>query len=111
VLIHVIDCAGATNEGGEPVNPGDYDPANDIRFLEVELDHWYKGIIMKGWDKFARETQQTKVEVHRAVAKQLSGLKVTENMAEDVIKRLALNPDNVTSWSEDDIFRMAQDLR
>ncbi|HLP80154.1 MAG TPA: GTPase, partial [Acidobacteriota bacterium] len=29
VLIHVIDCAGATNDKGEPIDLGSYDPAND----------------------------------------------------------------------------------
>ena len=111
VLIHVIDCAGSTNEKGESVNPGEYDPANDIRFLEEELDYWYLGIIKKGWDKFAREMQQTKKELHKAVAKQLSGLKVTEDMVESTIKKLNLDKDNVTAWEENDIFRIAQELR
>ncbi len=111
VLVHVIDCAGATNEKGEPITPGEYDPAKDIMFLEEELDFWYLGIIKKGWDKFARETQQTKQEVHKAVAKQLSGLRVTENMVEDMIKNLNLNPESVLAWSDDDVFRLAQELR
>ena len=111
VLIHVIDCAGATNERGEPVNPGEYDPANDIKFLEEELDYWYSGLIKKGWEKFAREVQQTKKEVHKAVAKQLSGLKVTEEMVEESIKKLGLNKDNVTSWADDDVVGLAQELR
>lgn len=111
VLIHVIDCAGSTNEKGEPVNAGEYDPANDVRFLEEELDHWYAGIIKKGWDKFARETQQTKQEVEKAIAKQLSGLKVNEDMVEDTINRLNLDRDNISSWSESGLFRLAQELR
>ena len=111
VLIHVIDCAGATNEKGEPITSGEYDPANDISFLEEELDYWYLGIIKKGWDKFARETQQTKQEVHKAVAKQLSGLRVTEEMVEAAIKKLNLNTESVIAWDDDDIFRLAQELR
>jgi len=96
---------------GEPVNPGEYDPVNDVKFLEEELDYWYKGIIIKGWERFARETQQTKKELHKAVANQLSGLKVTEEMADGVIKELGLDTSDVVSWSDDDIFRLAQGLR
>jgi len=40
-LIHIIDVSGSTNEKGEPVEQGSYDPANDIKFLEIELDMWY----------------------------------------------------------------------
>ena len=37
-LIHVIDASGSVNARGEPVEAGSYDPANDIKFLEIELD-------------------------------------------------------------------------
>ena len=63
VLIHVVDIAGTTNEKGEPVNPGEYDPANDIKFLEEELDYWYLSILKKGWEKFAKEVQQLNKEL------------------------------------------------
>ena len=38
VLIHVIDISGGTNEKGESVDVGSYDPAEDIKFLEKELE-------------------------------------------------------------------------
>src|SRR3989344_3018301 len=57
-LIHVVDISGGTNEKGDPVEPGSYDPLNDIRFLETELDMWYLQILNKGWQKFARQVQQ-----------------------------------------------------
>ena len=60
VLIHVVDISGSTNEKGEPVEKGSYDPAKDVRFLELEMDMWYCGLLKKGWEKFAREVQQTK---------------------------------------------------
>jgi len=40
VLLHVVDMSGSTNEKGEPVETGSYDPAFDIKFLEIELDMW-----------------------------------------------------------------------
>jgi len=47
-LIHVIDVSGSTNEKGEPIEIGSYDPANDVKFLEEELDYWYLTILKKG---------------------------------------------------------------
>ena len=111
VLIHVVDIAGTTNENGEPIEPGSYDPANDIKFLEEELDFWYLGIIKKGWVKFARDVQQTHKEVHKALGKQLSGLGVTENMVEEIIGEIGLDVANVIGWGEQELFRMAQRLR
>src|SRR3989338_2303087 len=81
-LIHIIDIAGATNEKGDPIPPLTYDPSNDIKFLEHELDMWYLRLIEKGWEKFARTVNQEKSELNKAVAKQLSSLRVTEQLIE-----------------------------
>ncbi|MFH1399537.1 MAG: redox-regulated ATPase YchF [Candidatus Woesearchaeota archaeon] len=111
VLIHVIDVAGTTNEVGESVNPGSYDPANDIKFLEEELDFWYQGILLKGWEKFARRIVQERQEIHKALAKQLSGLGVDEPMMEAVITQLKLDSAKPNLWSEMDLLYIAVELR
>lgn len=110
-LIHVVDVAGTTNEAGEPVSPGSYDPANDIRFLEEELDYWYLGILKKGWDKFAREVQQTHLQFAKSLAKQLSALKVTDKMVEALVKQMGLDAAKPTEYSEDILFQLARNLR
>ena len=110
VLIHVIDISGSTNEKGEAVDAGSYDPANDVKFLEEELDYWYLNLINKGWDKFARQIQQEKTGVAKALGKQLSGLKVTVEMVEDSIKKLELS-ENPTEWTKESLFDLAQELR
>ncbi|MEK6863671.1 MAG: redox-regulated ATPase YchF [Nanoarchaeota archaeon] len=107
-LINVIDAAGATNEKGEPSNPGTYNPADDIRFLERELDMWYYKIMMKGWEKFARTIKQEGKEAYKAIAKQLSGLRVTESMVKEAIKGL---PEDVLLWDNEKLFGIASYLR
>ncbi|MEA3429779.1 MAG: redox-regulated ATPase YchF [Nanoarchaeota archaeon] len=111
VLVHVIDIAGTTNEKGESVPAGSYDPANDIRFLEEELDMWYLGIIKKGWVKFARQIMQEKSQVGRALGKQLSGLGVDEKMVESVLKKLALNIEKPDEWTDEQLKGIATELR
>ncbi len=111
VLIHVVDISGSVNEKGEPVDALTYDPANDITFLEEELDYWYLGILKKGWDKFARTVQQEKSEIHKALAKQLSGLGVDEDMIATAISKLSLNKELPASWSEEELLKLATELR
>jgi len=111
VLIHVIDISGGTNEKGEVVEIGSYDPAKDIRFLEEELEMWYLGILKKGWEKFARTVVQEKKEIHAALGKQLSGLKVTEEMVEELIKEIGLNKEKPNLWDEDELKKLAIELR
>lgn len=110
LLIHVIDVSGSTNAKGEIIETGSYDPVNDIKFLEFELDMWYLGAVKKGWDKFARTVQQEKTPIHKALAKQLSSLRVTEDMVKDELKKLNFKPD-VTTWSQEDLKKLASSLR
>lgn len=109
-LVHVIDASGSTNEKGESVTPGSYDPVEDIKFLETELDMWYLGLIKVGWEKFARTIMQTKANIAKSLAKQLSGLRVTEDMITDAIKNLKL-PENIISWKEEELLQLAAVLR
>ena len=110
VLIHIIDVSGSTNENGNSVTPLSYDPANDIKFLEHELDMWYLRLIEKGWERFARSVNQEKPELNKAVAKQLSSLRVTEKLIEKVIQKLGLDAD-IMKWDKNVLFKIASELR
>lgn len=110
VLIHIVDISGSTNEKGEAVEPLSYDPANDIKFLEHELDMWYLRSIEKGWEKFARAVNQERPELHKAVSRQLSSLRVTEDLMKNVIEKLDLDKD-IMKWGKDDLLRIAIELR
>jgi ribosome-binding ATPase len=111
VLIHVIDVSGSVNEKGEPVEQGSYDPAMDVLFLEEELDMWYLSILNKGWEKFSRRIQQEKSNVAQALAKQLSGLNVKEDMIKHAMQTLSLDPILVSSWGSDKLKKLAVMLR
>src|SRR3989338_3202887 len=94
VLIHVVDASGSTNEKGENVKPLSYDPINDIKFLEDEIDKWMYGIIKKGWDKFVRQ--------------QLLEFGVTEYIADNVLRRLN---EDVGKWNDVDVFNFIREIR
>ena len=111
VLIHVVDIGGTTNEKGEPIEPGGYDPANDIRFLEEELDYWILRLIKKGWDKFSRTVHQTHDVLHKAIARHLTGLGVTEELVDEVINSLNLKDKPIIEWTDDDLFRIGNIIR
>ncbi len=108
VLIHVVDISGSVNASGEPVDALSYDPLNDIAFLEHELDMWFYSIIMRGWERFARQVQMEQTELYKAMTKQLSGLGVTEAMALDVCQGKNAN---LVAWTDDDVKLLARELR
>jgi len=111
VLINIIDCSGSTSERGEPGSPGTYDPANDIKLLETELGMWYLGILNKSWAQFAKQTQFERKKIGAAVAKQFSGLNVTEKVADEAIRLLGLDPENAAKWSDEQLKDFAVELR
>src|SRR3989338_7398665 len=100
VLIHVIDISGSVNEKGEPVKPLSYDPLKDVQFLEFEINMWFYGMLRKGWEKFARTAKQEGGQLFKAVAKQLSGVNVTEDIAEEVLNEFK---EDITTWTEEEI--------
>jgi ribosome-binding ATPase YchF (GTP1/OBG family) len=110
-LIHVIDASGSVNERGESVEVGSYDPAKDITFLEIELNYWYLDILKKGWEKAARVVQQEKREPYIAIAKQMTGLGVTEDIAKQALKITGLEKRSATEWTTEDLFTLASVLR
>ena len=111
VLIHIIDTSGSTNANGEQVAEGSYDPANDVQFLENELDLWYLSILKKPWEKFAKQAFMEKQKASIAIAKQFSGLNATEPMVAELIEKLKLDSENPLKWTEEDIRTFATELR
>jgi hypothetical protein len=110
-LIHVVDISGSANEKGEIGEPLSYDPIKDIRFLEEEIDLWYLGLIKKGWERFARTIVQEKKAIHKALGKNLEGLRVTEEMVEQAIDKLKLNSQRPDLWTENELKAIAVELR
>jgi len=110
VLIHIIDLSGSTNEKGEQVEKLSYDPAEDIKFLEHELDMWYLRLIEKNWEKFARTVKQEKSELPKAVAKQLSSFRVTEDLVKELMNTLNLDND-IMKWDKETLKKVATELR
>lgn len=106
ILIHIVDISGSTNELGEFVGALKHDPLKDIEFLEKELDMWYLGIIKRGWDKFIRSPHEN---LKKDITQQLSGLKVTENMVEETVRKFKLG--KIKDWSEKDLNDVARELR
>ena len=109
VLIHVIDCSGPTTEKGEPCQ--EYDPTDDVRFLETEIDQWYLSILKKGWDKFARGVQNNRLEISAALADQMSSFKVTERIVKQAINSLNLPKEKPLDWTSEQKTDLAIELR
>lgn len=108
-FIHIVDISGETDAGGKETK--NYDPVQDVKMLENELDLWYLGILNKVWKGFARIVQNTKQELHKAIANQFSGLKVTEEQVKKILVKGNYNMEKPAEWSDEDIRRFSHELR
>ncbi|MBU2104818.1 MAG: redox-regulated ATPase YchF [Nanoarchaeota archaeon] len=108
-FIHIVDISGETDAEGKETN--NYNPLNDVRMLENELDLWYSGILKKVWKTFAKKVQVAKEDFAKAVAKQFSGLKVTEDDVKDVLRKSNLKISNSADWTENEVGVFARELR
>src|SRR3989338_6874809 len=108
-FIHVVDMSGEYDGEGKPTN--DYYPGEDIKIIEKELDLWYSGILKKVWNIFTRNLEMQKQKFEQAVAKQFSGLKVSEDDVRYVVSKGKFNTEKPSSWSNGEVFGFAQSLR
>ncbi|MFO7791445.1 MAG: redox-regulated ATPase YchF [Candidatus Saliniplasma sp.] len=109
-LIHIVDTSGSTDETGEPCKRGEHDPVEDIKFLDKEIDYWIKGILDKNWEKVSRRLEVSGGKLEKAVYDQLSGLGIREASVIRALNESEL-PEKVKSWTEDDLFVLAKNLR
>lgn len=108
-FIHVVDMSGEFDGEGKPAEG--YYPGKDIDIIEKELDLWYLGILNKVWATFARTVEMQKKKFSEAVAKQFSGLKVSEDEVSHVLLKSNLNVEKPTLWTDEQLAGFARDLR
>ncbi len=108
-LIHVLDISGKTDAEGEPAE--DYDPHENIDFLERELDFWYEDIFEREWKKFSSQIEMENKDFEEQLLSRFSGLKITKEDIRKTINKLNLDKDKPSKWSEEDVSNFATELR
>lgn len=109
VFIQIVDVSGETDAEGK-ITKG-YNSVNDVRILEREIDLWYFNIFKKVWRTFTRAIKNTNENFAKAVAKQFSGLKVSEGDVKKILLKLEYNVEKAHEWTDEQIFGFSQSLR
>jgi ribosome-binding ATPase YchF (GTP1/OBG family) len=104
-LIHVVDISGSTDSEGMIVPAGSHNPAEDIEFLEKEVDYWILGILNKL--NLSKRMDIKDEQFVEAIYKQLSGLGVKQLDVDYAIKKTGLKPNS----SEDNYLEFIEILR
>jgi len=110
-LIHIVDASGCTDEEGNVCKNKDYDPLKDVVFLEKEITYWLDGIIKKNWHNISRKCELENKKIDKTLAEQLTGLGITENHIHKTIRTLDLDIEKPSTWSEEQLLNLSDELR
>lgn len=86
-LIHVVDASGTSDFEGNPAEG--HDPCGDVRFLDEEIDLWFKSVLEKNWGAIERRTS-TSEKTEDVLADVLSGLSVTRRQIELAVSKVGV---------------------
>jgi len=110
VILNVVDAAGGTNEEGEPVEVGSYDPIEDVHFIEHEMDLWLAGIVDRNWETIERQSRSPEFDFEAALTEMLTGVGASEHDVAAVLRELEY-VDDPMAWEDDDREELARLLR
>jgi ribosome-binding ATPase YchF (GTP1/OBG family) len=85
-LIQIVDCSGLTDSEGKPTIG--YDPNNEIKFLEEEIDLWFAGIIEKAIQKI--DKAKSREDLVNILTQQLSGLEIRKIHIEEALQKVTV---------------------
>ncbi|UCH71851.1 MAG: redox-regulated ATPase YchF [Thermoplasmatales archaeon] len=110
-LIHIVDASGSTDEEGNPCGLGKYDPIKDVDFLEKEINYWLVGIIKKNLDNLARRCELEGKKIDKMLADKLTGLGIKEEHIQNSIKKLNLDINKPSQWTDDEFLQLSDNVR
>ena len=109
-LIHIIDASGSTDMEGNPCPVGTQDPLKDVRFLETEIDEWFKGILAKNWTRISKRARLDGTKLDQLLLNQLTGLGIHREQVLQSLHHCSLSghPEN---WGNDELLLLATSIR
>jgi ribosome-binding ATPase YchF (GTP1/OBG family) len=109
-IVNVVDAAGATNEEGEPVDVGAFDPIEEVDFVESELDAWLAGVVAENWETIERRSRAPDFDLEDAMTDVMSGLGASEPDVAACLREVEY-PGDPMAWEDEDREAFAAALR
>lgn len=107
-VVHVLDASGSTDAEGNPIGLGNYDPVNDVKFLEYEIGMWLYGILKRNWEKLMRNYKALGGKPEQIIMDQMGGAGVMDTHIRRALADMKTDPG---SWDDEQLKRFAGLLR
>lgn len=109
-FINVVDASGTTDIEGNSIEPGKYDPTNDVTFLRNEIALWMREIIKNGLSKIARQAKMQGSKPETILQERLAGLNISEGQIKDALRVVDL-PQDPTLWDDEKLLALCIRIR
>ena len=109
-ILHVVDASGGTDEEGEPVEVGEHDPVEDLRFVEEEMDLWLASIVDRNWESIERASRSPDFDIDAELADLLTGVGATELDVARTLRDLEY-PEDPIQWTDGHREELASEIR
>jgi hypothetical protein len=109
-ILNVVDASGGTDEEGEPVEIGTYDPLDEVDFIEREMDLWLAGIVDRNWESIERKSRSPDFEIDEALADLLTGFGASEYEVAAALRELDYPADPI-QWTATEKEALAREIR
>ena len=109
-IINLIDISGRTNEEGELVEIGKYDPIQELTFIKREIELWLAGVIKRNWANIERASRGPKFNIETSIASVVSGLGIKSQDILHCLKEMEYPP-MPSEWADGDYEQLACLLR
>jgi ribosome-binding ATPase YchF (GTP1/OBG family) len=109
-ILNVVDASGGTNEEGDPVEVGTYDPLEEVDFIEREMDQWIAGIVERNWESVERKSRSPEFDIDDALSELLTGVGATEYEVAATLRYLEY-PDDPIQWTTTEKEALAREIR
>ncbi|WP_224335941.1 redox-regulated ATPase YchF [Haloprofundus halobius] len=110
VIVNVVDASGGTDEEGEPVEVGTYDPLDEVDFIEEEMDQWLAGIVDRNWESIERKSRSPDFDIDDALAELLTGFGASEYEVAASLREIDY-PADPMQWTDEHREALARDVR
>ncbi|MBY9000928.1 MAG: redox-regulated ATPase YchF [Candidatus Heimdallarchaeota archaeon] len=100
VLLHIVDASGSLDAEGNPIDKGSWDPLEDVRFLDKEIDAWIHAIIQRDYMSMKKKAMAEKLRLSKLLHEKLTGLAIKKSVIAEAIHEVGLVDNDPSTWDD-----------
>jgi len=110
ILINIVDIAGSTDENGNTISPGSYNPLEDFYWIEEEVDLWFFKKVKDNLNKIRRKIKEDPTKIFDHFYNIVSGFKIKREDVLIALRKMGKSLNEILE-SEELLYKFLKILR